>query len=141
MQLTHEKKIDTILKYQKKKKELAIKYIGIDLIPNEVLLKKKDLNEQTIEQIESVFIPSGYLTGSNCLHCAVYSECEDCPYHTVLGKKCAYKDSLFRRARTKTLENAKFHNELLRLGKKLYYDLELRSGLEFEQYKEIKESV
>jgi len=128
---TREEKIEAILEYQKSKKELSIKYLRVDMLPDDVMLKEKDLNDLAIELIEGTFIPSGDLTGYNCLHCSIYSECEECPYCTVLGRECTHPKSIFRKAKDRANEpatpsrNTKFYNKMLQIGKKLYEDLEL----------------
>jgi len=97
MKTKHQKKVEAILEYQKKKRELVKDVTGIDIIPDKVALKADDIGTSEINAIESEFGAYGTLICYNCIHCLLYPGCVDCPYVSA-GIPCQEPTSIFIKA-------------------------------------------
>ena len=137
MKKTHEEKVEAILRYQQAKKELSIKCLDIDLIPNEVMIKKEELTEEKVDLVIDRFEADEDLHGSNCIHCLVHEvNCEKCPYFTILGEKCDNPDSLFIKALLEAADTSDksyyFSERLLKVGKELSESIGVDASIPWE---------
>ena len=91
--------IALVLDYQKKKRDLVLKYTGVDLIPSSVAFTVEGLKDINPIRLED-FASSSYLESSNCIHCLIYkpthneSNCKHCLYDQV-GENCKEDSSIF----------------------------------------------
>jgi hypothetical protein len=97
-----DEQIALILNYQKEKRELVLRYTGIDLIPDSVAFtasKLKDIDPSKLDD----FSPFSYLQNCNCIHCIVYephhneNNCKLCEYDRI-GQNCESNGSIFTTA-------------------------------------------
>jgi len=91
--------IALVLDYQKKKRDLVLKYTGVDLIPSSVAFTVESLKDINPIRLDD-FTSFSYLQTCNCIHCLIYKpnhdedNCRYCQYDKV-GENCEKDGSFF----------------------------------------------